>query len=720
MKRLMNTKKMNQMGTIILLTLGMIFSLNGQAGTPEKKEEGMYPLSLLSGLDLKAAGLEIPLNELYNPNGVSLIDALVRLGGCTGSFVSENGLIITNHHCVFGSVASISTAEKNYLEEGFHADTEGQEIKTGLTVRITQSYEDVSDAVLEGINSSTSPEKRVAIIRKHIDSIEKAQQELYPDFTVEISEMFVGKFYTLFRYKTLNDIRLVYVPPRTVGEFGGETDNWVWPRHNADFSFVRAYEDGKPYRPKKHLKIDTDGVKENDFAFILGYPGRTYRHQPAEYLQYQNDHLLPFIADWYDFKISTFEKAGEDDQNMALRYASVIKRHANVTKNFKGKMQGLRRTTILESKYAEQKALKKFMAGDQKLLERYSTLFSELEALYDKQSKNARKELILGQMFRSSGVMFASAYSRYMREQMSEVEMKMSEWLETETANGYLKSFKSNYTVYSEVIDRAFAEWLVHELLELNDPEANALLSSHGINNKADVEMWFDKKFAKSRFLNVEGIKAWLDNKPAKLIKAKDKTQGLAYDLFNWYLKLSKDASDRTNRINALLPDLADLKLAYYKNTFVPDANGTLRFTYGYVKGYSPEDAVYNRPFTTIKGILEKATETGDYALSEEYREILRNTQAPDNLKLKKDGDVVVGMLYNMDTTGGNSGSPIMNSKGELIGVNFDRAYTATINDFAWNESYSRSIGVDIRYVLFVLKYIGSADNVLSELKAGI
>lgn len=696
-----------------------VFPFLLQAKTPDKKEEGMYPLSLLKTLDLKAAGLEIPFEELYNPNGVSLIDALVRLGGCTGSFVSDQGLIITNHHCVFGSVASVSTAEQNYLEKGFYAANEGQEIKTGLTVRITQSYLDVSEAVLKGIEAGTPPAEREKIINGHIDSIEQAERNANPDMEIEISEMFVGKYYTLFRYKTLKDIRLVYVPPRTIGEFGGESDNWVWPRHNADFSFVRAYEDGKPYVPKKFLKIDTDGVKENDFAFILGYPGRTYRHQPAQYLQYQNEHLLPFIADWFDFKIATLEEAGENNETLALRYASTIKSYANVTKNFKGKMQGLRRTTILEDKFAEQKQLQKFMSKDPELLGRYSTLFAEMDALYQKQLANARKELILGQLFRSSGVMYAGAITKHGMNEAEKAGFGKTSWNAQESSR-YIESFKTNYKVFSPEIDHEFAHWLLGALMELNDAKANDILSKHHLSNKADLDRWFVSKFDKSNYLNAEKIRALVEKDAWKFMGKKDKVQELAYDLFVWYLDLSQEARDRNNRINALLPDLADLKQAYYQGTFVPDANSTLRFTYGYIKGFYPEDAVYNKPFTTVKGILEKATDKGDYALSEEYRSILKNTQAPDNLRIDKNGDVVVGMLYNMDTTGGNSGSPIMNSKGELIGVNFDRAFTATINDFAWNESYSRSIGVDIRYVLFVLKYIGQADRVLTELHAQI
>ncbi len=243
----------------------------------EGEEEGMYPLSMISKLNLKAAGLQIDPEELFNPGKGGLVDALVRLGGCTGSFVSENGLIVTNHHCAFGAVAAASTPEQNYLEDGFYASAQEKEVKTSLTCKITMSYEDVSSVVLNGVTSEMNGGERGEIIQKNIQALLEKEREQNPELTIEVSEMYIGKFYTLFRYKTLNDIRLVYVPPRSIGEFGGETDNWIWPRHTGDFSFVRAYENDKPYHPDNFLKINASGTEEGDFTFVLGYPGRTYR-----------------------------------------------------------------------------------------------------------------------------------------------------------------------------------------------------------------------------------------------------------------------------------------------------------------------------------------------------------------------------------------------------------------------------------------------------------
>jgi hypothetical protein len=256
----------------ILRLLTIVSALFLLSFKPASPDEGMFLLSQINGLNLPKAGLKIPVTDLYNPGGTSLIDALVRLDGCTGSFVSNEGLIITNHHCAFGAAAAISTKENNYIDNGFYAETADKEVKTSMTCKITQSYLDVSEKVLNGVTESMPYEKRNEIINTNINAIVKSETALYPDLKSEVSQMSVGKLYTLFRYKVLTDIRLVYVPPRSVGEFGGESDNWVWPRHNADFSYVRAYENGKPYLPKKFLKINPNGTKENDFVFCFRLP----------------------------------------------------------------------------------------------------------------------------------------------------------------------------------------------------------------------------------------------------------------------------------------------------------------------------------------------------------------------------------------------------------------------------------------------------------------
>ncbi len=324
-----------------LLILLFIWLINF-SGTRPGPEEGMYPLSELKKLDFKKTGLKLSATDLFNPDGVSLLDALVRLGGCTGSFVSKEGLIVSNHHCVYGSVAEVSTVEKDYLKNGFHAKMKAEELKTKLTLKITANYEDISAKILEKVKDITNPSIRVDSIRAAMKAMEKEASAKDTSSLYEVSEMFPGKSYVLFKYKTIRDIRLVYVPPITIGNFGGESDNWVWPRHTGDFAFVRAYvgpdgnpaeysEKNIPYTPANFLKIATKGSEENDAVFILGYPGRTYRHFPSAYLEYQEKFVLPYISKLYDWLIEGMELEGKDHPKRALEYANRIKSLANVT-----------------------------------------------------------------------------------------------------------------------------------------------------------------------------------------------------------------------------------------------------------------------------------------------------------------------------------------------------------------------------------------------------
>src|SRR5690606_12246518 len=321
------------------------------------------------------------------------------------SFVSPQGLIITNHHCAFSAVQLASSPEHNYLENGFVAASHEQEIPAeGLTIRITDSYQDVSEEVLAAASRTTDPSQRIDIINAKRQEIAKRAEAEDSSIRAEVSEMFIGKSYVLFRYKTIEDVRLVYIPRQDIGEFGGETDNWVWPRHTGDFSFLRAYvapdgssakyaEENIPYQPKKHLKINANGVDENDFVFILGYPGRTFRHRPAPYIEYQERFLLPYTSALYDFQNQQLEKAGEDNKAVELALATRIKRNANVMKNYRGKLKGLRNINLLADKKQEDADLAAFINSRPDLSEQYGDLMKDISEHYQLVFKDAEKEL---------------------------------------------------------------------------------------------------------------------------------------------------------------------------------------------------------------------------------------------------------------------------------------------------------------------------------------
>src|SRR5690606_24908203 len=385
-------------------------------------DEGMYPLSDLNRIDLKKAGLEIDQTDIFNPGKVGLVDALVQVGGCTGSFVSDEGLIITNHHCAFSAVQLASTPENDYLTHGFVAREREQEIKAeGLTIRITDSYEDVSKRVLEAANKSKDPAERIQLINNERTIIAAEAEKKDPSIKAEVSEMFIGNSYVLFRYKTIEDVRLVYVPQRSIGEFGGDTDNWVWPRHTGDYSFLRAYvaPDGTPasysksnvpYKPKKHLKVNPNGVKENDFTFILGYPGRTFRHRPAQYIKYQEKFLLPYTASLYEYQNNAMLEAGKNDKLIELSLATRIKRNANVMKNYQGKMKGLKSIQLAKNKENEDLALGKFIEENEQLKNQYGNLMKDIDHLYEEIFTDAERDMWFNQIYSSTSLLNISRH----------------------------------------------------------------------------------------------------------------------------------------------------------------------------------------------------------------------------------------------------------------------------------------------------------------------
>ncbi|MCB9246501.1 MAG: S46 family peptidase [Flavobacteriales bacterium] len=680
--------------------------------THRNAEEGMYPLSQLGSVNLKEAGLKIPVSEIYDPGGVSMTNALVRLGGCTGSFISSNGLIITNHHCVFSAVAGHSTPENNHLDNGFYAADQDAELKTDIPCRITQSFEDVSAAVLDGIKPDMKAADKKALISKNIETLQSAERKKYPELEIDISEMHVGKYYTLFRYKLLKDVRLVYVPPQAIGKFGGESDNWVWPRHNGDFSIVRVYEDGKPYKPERFIPVNPKGTSEGDFVFIMGYPGTTYRHAPAEYLTYQNDYVLPLIAEWYDAQIEILEKDAGANKELQLRYAGRLASLSNVTKNFKGKMQGFRRTNILEERLAEQDVLRSVAPASKRYI------FDDLKRFHKEKFALATDVLMGNQMARASGLFYAASFTdRYRNKLKSMSGSEGKKWV-SDNAEKLIKEFKSGYRQVNAEVDLKNMSYCAFMLIERKTELGLALqeyLKPVRVS-PGSLEASLRKMWLKSKYSKVQETLDRAESDMYKFILKKDVLSNLAA-LVNGIMDPKNTRWNELNtEIDALLPELATIKESNSNRSYIPDANATLRLTYGYIKGFEPEDGVYNAPFTTIKGILEKAEPEGDYYMPSYLLEKYRTVEAADVLKHPKVQEVVVGMLYNMDTTGGNSGSPILDAYGNLVGVNFDRAYTATINDFAWNESYSRSIGVDIRYVIYVMKYMHAADGLLKEM----
>jgi len=691
-------------------------------------DEGMLPLSQIKKRQLQSLGLQLSDEQIFSAGDVGLVQALVRVGGCTGSFVSGEGLMITNHHCAFGAVAAASSVGSDYITDGFLAADRSREIPAkGLTVRITIDFEDVTSKVMAGLSDDMDPVRRSEAMKANITRIESEAKDARPEWVHEVSEMFVGRSYVLFHYQTINDIRLVYVPPRSVGEFGGEQDNWVWPRHTGDFAFLRAYvgpdgspaayhADNKPFVPLNYLRVNPAGVREEDFVFILGYPGRTFRHYPASYLEYQRDQLLPLTSSTYDWIISAIDRIGAEDPEAKIRLASRQKSLANVTKNYKGKLQGLRRVDLVAQKKREEQQMAQLTLPGAPFSHR-SGVMGSLDSLYALLAVDAPMKLWINNLQQNSPTFSLALARAEMRSWLGKSRGISGDSSRVVLTSALLKPAERLRAGYEPRLDTAFLRFMMrapsgwdarHRSVSVDRFWTQHLPASR---SDAFVDAWY----AKGLPYKGEQVVAQVKSDPMRWLRPTGSLDALAEVVWTELQGIAEREKAIVARLSALLPQYLELKLAFAGDEFVPDANATLRLTYGRVRGYQPADGEIQTPFTHISGMRDKAmAAAGDVERESDYRiygplqERLLNDRSADSIP--------VAFLYNLDTTGGNSGSPVMNARGELVGVNFDRAFTATINDYAWNEQYSRSIGVDIRFVLWMVDEVAGASHLLSEM----
>ena len=689
-------------------------------------DEGMFPVSELNRLELAKHGLQMDVNEIFNTSETCLVDGICRVNGCTGSFVSPKGLIITNHHCAYRAIQSSSTADNDYLANGFSAKTLADEIPAkGYVVRITESFRDVSPEVLAAVTPEMTFADRTKAIERRGKELEKQAETDNPGMRAEVAEMFTGRTYVLFLYTFIKDVRLVFAPPASVGNFGGDVDNWEWPRHTGDFSFMRAYvsPDGKsadyaadnvPYQPKRYIQVAAEGVNEGDYVMLLGYPGRTARHKTASFLNYEQNVRLPFIVDLYGWQIAEMEAAGKDNREVALKLLSRIQGLANTEKRSRGQLKGLRRAKIADKRTSEEEQLQAYFASDPERNSKYGQLLREINSVYRDMTLTADYELNL-QALRSASSMMSMAFTIYdAAVERGKIDLdRESPYMDRNwdrTKQTLMLAQRDLHMPTDKIIMRGMLE----RLSKVNRAKRLKPLVS-ALAGEKQMDDFVETLYQASKLSDPAYVESCLEMPLEQLHQETDTFIRLMMQLYPEYLILRQLDKEREGQLSQFYGDLIIGKQSFLQTDFIPDANGTLRLTFGHIKGYSPEDAVIKTPITTLSGVVAKTTGEEPFVTPQKILDMYaaRDFGQFANNPLK---DIPVAILYDTDTTGGNSGSPILNAKGELVGVNFDRTFEATINDFAWNEEYSRSLGVDIRYALWITGMVYGANHLLDEM----
>ncbi len=681
----------------ILITLLAVLML-----TPAWADEGMW-LPVLIGQrikDMRAKGFKLKAEDVYSVNKACLKDAVVLFGsGCTGELVSGEGLLFTNHHCGYSQIQRHSSVEHDYLKDGFWAMTRDQELPNkGLTVSFLEYMQDVTDAVLKGYSEGMTERQRDSVIKVNSQTLVAEAVKEGKGLRANVEALFYGNQYFLFVFRTFRDVRLVGAPPSSIGKFGGDTDNWMWPRHTGDFSIFRIYadkdnnpadysEDNVPYQPKKFFKISRKGVKEGDFTFVYGCPGSTKEYVTSDEVDYTGNVSDPKKIALRTKRLDIMKKYMAQSQAVRIQYSSKAANVSNAWKKWQGEEKGIRRMKTVDKKKEYQERFKQWAKGT-----RYDGLVERLEALYAKRNP------------------YFLAYEYYNETVRSIELLQIASGVLNVLKNKKAKDaaveafFKDYYQPIDEEIFVAMMKAFDDEMPDEFKPDYfKQMLKQYG-----SVEAWRKDLFSKSMFTDKEKVLA-LTKEDSEQIK-KDPAYVLYEAFYQWYFKeLRPVINDVNSRIRLAYRDYMKGQMEFEpQKQFYPDANLTLRIAYGNVKGYSPADGIYYSPVSTLKGIIEKDNpDIFDYNIPQTLRDIYAEGG--------HDAQPVCFLATN-HTTGGNSGSPVINADGNLVGINFDRVWEGTMSDIVYDPSVCRNISLDIRYLLFNIEHIGHAAYLFDEM----
>ena len=683
---------------------------------------------------LKRMGLEIDPQVFANPLEFPL-NAIVHLGGCSASFISPEGLVITNYHCVKGYLQYNSSEGNNLLHTGFKADNRSEEVSAGPTARVyvTTAVTDVTDRVLEGITEIGDDLERYKVIERRKKELTKEFEDANPYSRCDVVSFYGGgKFYVITRLE-IKDVRLVYAPHRGIGEFGGDIDNWMWPRHTGDFSLLRAYvapdgtpteysEENIPFKPKAFLKIAKEGFKPGDLAFVVGYPGSTERLTTAVETEFDIDWNMPYRIQLYQKIIDVLHETAGDDETLNIKAAGMLFGLENTKKNFIGVLEGVRKKDLVKEKFKNEKKLQDWINSNSDRQAKYGSVINEINALLKQYYQSCEKDLMTRQIggvsiLNSAVNIVRMAEERPKPDLERDPDYQERNWQRLEQSEVQLQQS------YSRELSISTLKLLLSEsatLPEKNRPEILAYMSGKGDISELEIENYLNDLFSKSEMENVEIRTQLLKNATTEELQQSNDS------IIQFALKLSpllEDIKERDKRLSGAMVPLRPLYFEalneYNSGNLAPDANGTIRISFGTVRGFKPDPkAEEYYPFTKIWEMIEK---WGRYqgkhpfdapdAIIDAVQQRRYKGYVPEDI-----GQVPVNVLTDLDITGGNSGSATLNSKGEFAGIAFDGNIEGVASDLVFLPELTRAIHVDVRYILWILDQVENADHLLYEM----
>lgn len=695
-----------------------------------RADEGMWvPLLLDSGRYQRMVelGLGLSKEDIFSMNNSSLKDAVVLFDrGCTGVMVSDEGLLFTNHHCGIRFIQNHSTVERDYLTHGFAAGSKAEELSNpGIRVWFLSKIEDVTNEILGPLQKGLSEDQRESYINRNINRLSGAKRRATGN-TISIKPFFGGNQYLLFEYEVYSDVRLVLAPPSNIGKFGGDTDNWVWPRHTGDFSIFRVYAgkdnkpapyspDNIPYIPRKVAPISLKGVAENDFTMVLGYPGTTEEYVSSEEVNFLLNTLYPNRIKIRSKRLDIMEAAMQADPETRIKYTSKFYGISNGWKKWQGSVKGLTKAGAVEIKKKKELEFQEWLSSNDSLNRKYGQIYKEFSLIYPRYNELTLVNDYRGETFTSVELvsLVSSFHSTFINKDLRDtIGLK-------DRANRFINYARSFYQNTNLKMDREiFASLMEMYANDIKPGYHPSELQQAVATYKGQFGKWADALYSSSVFADSTRMIKWL--KGVSDAKLKRFTDDPAYKLFAGFSYLFN---------TTVLPPLYNIQItmdSIYReytaalklrngSAMYPDANQTFRISYGKVEGYSPSDAVRYDYFTVSDGILEKDNPSiDDYKLSEGVRALYKNKDFGEFANAN--GDLPVCFIASNHTSGGNSGSPVFNGRGELIGLNFDRCWEGTMSDLLYDPSQCRNIVADIRYILFVVKNYSKASYLFEEL----